>query len=238
MFFLFECNPCFDIALFERKIGKCKQNYAQTPEQAWCPKGICSSTDWLVAQMLQVKVAIDGQGKYELEAGKHFHFSVGSACFKLLTEVNQFWWLQYINSYYFILIQFLMKAYLHSIIFNRLLCNQLLHTIAVNAMAVTSYILSILFRTGFPLHSCPHWAIMLFFHLAIHLMVLITNTWISNLFSSHLGVDRKTTMPIMNAGFLGEGGDWGFAWAIVARLWPPHLWNMNIIILEFQWGRK
>jgi len=25
----------------------------------------------------KVKVAIDGQGKYELEVGKHFHFSVG-----------------------------------------------------------------------------------------------------------------------------------------------------------------
>jgi len=164
---------------------------------------------------------------------------LGSACFKLLTEVNQFWWLWYINSHYFILIQFLMKAYLHSIIFNKLLWNELFaHSIAVNAMAVTSYILSIWFRTGFPLHSCPHLAIMLFFHLVMHLMDLITNTWISNLFSSHLGVDRKTALPIMNAGFLGEGGDEGFAWATVAMLLPPHLWNMNIIILEFQWARK
>ncbi len=135
-----------------------------------------------------------------------------------------------------------MKAYLHSIIINMLLWNQLFtHSIAVNAMAVTSYILSIWFRTGFPLHSCPHLAIMLFFHLVMHLVDLITNTWISNLFSSHLGVDRKTTLPIMNAGFLGEGGEGGeggFAWGIVARLLPPQLWNMNIIILEFQWARK
>jgi hypothetical protein len=54
-------------------------------------------------------------------------------------------------------------------------------------------------------------------------MDLITNTWILNLFSSHLGVDRKTSLPIMNAGFLGEGGDRGFAWAMVTRLLPPHL---------------